>query len=124
MDRAASPRLDDETVYGRTDAGQREAVFGLDGLDEDPCMGRSERSRLIVARNPRPVSARISPTPTSPLVLRADQWLPIEGGYRLRDRIPSARFQATAGAGHLMQEDAPEAIVGAVLTFLAEIAAS
>jgi len=53
----------------------------------------------------------------------ADQWLPIEGGYRLRDRIPSSRFQAIVGSGHLMQEDAPEAIVGAVLEFLPQVAA-
>jgi pimeloyl-ACP methyl ester carboxylesterase len=60
-------------------------------------------------------------SPTLILWGEADQWLPIECGYRLRDRIPSARFQAVAGSGHLMQEDAPEAIVGAVLRFLPEI---
>jgi hypothetical protein len=62
--------------------------------------------------------------PTLVLWGEADQWLPIEGGYRLRDRIPSAQFQAVADSGHLMQEDAPEAIVGAVLRFLPEAVAS
>jgi pimeloyl-ACP methyl ester carboxylesterase len=62
--------------------------------------------------------------PTLILWGEADQWLPIEGGYRLQKRIPSARFQAVPGSGHLMQEDAPEAIVGAVLRFLPEGAAS
>jgi pimeloyl-ACP methyl ester carboxylesterase len=32
--------------------------------------------------------------------------------------IPSARFQPVPNAGHLMQEDAPEAIVAAALAFL------
>jgi pimeloyl-ACP methyl ester carboxylesterase len=62
--------------------------------------------------------------PTLILWGEADQWLPIEGGYRLRDRIPGARFQAVAGSGHLMQEDAPEAIVGALYRFLPEVVAS
>jgi pimeloyl-ACP methyl ester carboxylesterase len=62
--------------------------------------------------------------PTLILWGEADQWLPIDGGYRLRDRIPSARFQAVAGSGHLMQEDAPEAIVGALLRFLPQVIAS
>jgi pimeloyl-ACP methyl ester carboxylesterase len=61
--------------------------------------------------------------PTLILWGEADQWLPIEGGYQLRDRIPSARFRAIAGSGHLMQEDAPEAIIGAVLNFLSEVPA-
>ena len=61
--------------------------------------------------------------PTLILWGEADQWLPIEGGYRLRDRISSAQFQAVAGSGHLMQEDAPEAIVGAVSRFLPEVVA-
>lgn len=62
--------------------------------------------------------------PTMILWGEADRWLPIEGGYRLRDCISSARFQAVAGSGHLMQEDAPEAIVGAALSFLRDAAAS
>ena len=59
--------------------------------------------------------------PTLILWGEADQWLPIEGGYRLRDRIPGARFQAVEGSGHLMQEDAPEAIVGAVSRSLPQV---
>jgi pimeloyl-ACP methyl ester carboxylesterase len=62
--------------------------------------------------------------PTLILWGEADQWLPIEAGYRLRDRIPGARFQAVAGSGHLMQEDVPEAIVGALYRFLPEVVAS
>jgi pimeloyl-ACP methyl ester carboxylesterase len=62
--------------------------------------------------------------PTLILWGEADQWLPIESGYRLRERIPSARFLAVAGSGHLMQEDAPEAIVGAALHFLRDVPAN
>lgn len=47
-----------------------------------------------------------------------DQWIPLERGRHLASVIPSARFQAVPNAGHLMQEDAPEAIVAAALEFL------
>ena len=44
-----------------------------------------------------------------------DQWIPLERGRQLAAVIPEARFQAVPNAGHLMQEDAPEAIVAAAL---------
>lgn len=47
-----------------------------------------------------------------------DQWIPIERGRALQQMIPGAQFQAIANAGHLVQEDAPEAIVAAMLRFL------
>jgi len=56
--------------------------------------------------------------PTAILWGDEDQWIPIEAGYRLRDLIPCARFQAVPHAGHLVHEDAPEAIVGTVLSLL------
>ena len=62
--------------------------------------------------------------PTAILWGEEDRWIPIEAGHRLRKRIPSARFQAVPNAGHLMHEDAPEAIVGAVLNFLSDVPAS
>jgi pimeloyl-ACP methyl ester carboxylesterase len=34
------------------------------------------------------------------------------------ERIPDARFRRVPGSGHLMQEDAPEAIVGELLDFI------
>lgn len=46
-----------------------------------------------------------------------DQWLPVEHGHRLANLIKHAALQVVAGAGHLVQEDAPEAIVGAILAF-------
>jgi pimeloyl-ACP methyl ester carboxylesterase len=62
--------------------------------------------------------------PTLILWGEEDQWLPIANGLRLKDRMPSARFEAVDGAGHLMQEDAPEAIVAALMRFLPAAAAS
>jgi pimeloyl-ACP methyl ester carboxylesterase len=62
--------------------------------------------------------------PTMILWGEEDRWIPIEAGHRLRERIPSARFQAVPNAGHLMHEDAPEAIVGAVVSLLSVAAAS
>jgi pimeloyl-ACP methyl ester carboxylesterase len=48
-----------------------------------------------------------------------DRWIPIERGRQLQREIPGARLRAIAGAGHLVQEDAPEAIVAALLNPLA-----
>ena len=47
-----------------------------------------------------------------------DQWIPIDSARRLQRMIPGATLREIAAAGHLVQEDAPEAIVAAVLTFL------
>lgn len=48
----------------------------------------------------------------------ADGWIPIERGRELAGMIPGAHFLPVPGSGHLMQEDAPEAIVAALLDFL------
>jgi pimeloyl-ACP methyl ester carboxylesterase len=48
-----------------------------------------------------------------------DRWLPIEHGRRLSMLIPAARLRPVAGSGHLMQEDAPEAIIAAIDPILA-----
>jgi len=47
-----------------------------------------------------------------------DRWIPIERGRELASRIPNATLRRVPGAGHLVQEDAPEAIVAALLDFL------
>ena len=47
-----------------------------------------------------------------------DQWIPIERGRALHRMIPGSQFYPVPNAGHLVQEDAPEAIVAALLRFL------
>lgn len=47
-----------------------------------------------------------------------DEWIPYERGQTLAERIPNAGFHLISGASHLVQEDAPEAIVATVLNFL------
>lgn len=56
--------------------------------------------------------------PTQILWGEDDQWIPLERGRQLAAVIPEARFQPVPKAGHLMQEDAPEAIVAAALRWL------
>jgi len=47
-----------------------------------------------------------------------DGWIPIARGRELASRIPGATLHCVPHAGHLVQEDAPEAIVAALLGFL------
>jgi pimeloyl-ACP methyl ester carboxylesterase len=47
-----------------------------------------------------------------------DQWIPVERARQLQQTLPGAQLQVIANAGHLVQEDAPEAIVAALLGFL------
>lgn len=51
--------------------------------------------------------------PTCILWGEEDQWLPVDHGRRLSELIPGAVFRSVAGSGHLMQEDAPEAVIAA-----------
>ncbi|TPI77680.1 alpha/beta hydrolase [Mesorhizobium sp. B2-8-9] len=44
-----------------------------------------------------------------------DEFIPLKDGEELARRIPNASFTVIANAKHLVQEDAPEAIVAAVL---------
>jgi len=47
-----------------------------------------------------------------------DRWIPLERGHELVRRIPGSGLLSVPGAGHLVQEDAPEAIVAALLAKL------
>ncbi len=49
----------------------------------------------------------------------ADAWIPVERGHELAAMIPDCDFSTISGAGHLVQEDAPEAVVAAALRFFA-----
>jgi len=57
--------------------------------------------------------------PTSILWGEEDTWIPLERGRELARRIPGATFTPVAQARHLVQEDAPEAVVATVLDLLA-----
>ena len=55
--------------------------------------------------------------PVSLLWGTKDEWIPIDRGRHLANLITDCEFREITGAGHLMQEDAPEAIVAAALNF-------
>lgn len=63
------------------------------------------------------VEARLSTIgcPTTVVWGEEDAWIPVEQGGRLAALLPDARLVTVPGAGHLVQEDAPEAIIAAVL---------
>jgi pimeloyl-ACP methyl ester carboxylesterase len=46
-----------------------------------------------------------------------DQWIPVEQGRKLAAMIPDRTFLEIPDSGHLMQEDAPEAIIAAACRF-------
>lgn len=56
--------------------------------------------------------------PTLVLWGEDDQWIPAARGLELQQAIPGATLQVVPRAGHLVQEDAPEAVVAALLGFL------
>jgi pimeloyl-ACP methyl ester carboxylesterase len=49
---------------------------------------------------------------------KEDTWIPVERGRTLAERIPNAHLRLIPNAGHLVQDDAPEAIIAALLDFL------
>jgi pimeloyl-ACP methyl ester carboxylesterase len=56
--------------------------------------------------------------PVSILWGEEDQWIPIKRGRKLASLIPQAQFHGVPRAGHLVQDDAPEAIVARLKDFL------
>lgn len=48
---------------------------------------------------------------------REDQWIPVERGRELAGLLPDCPLSEIPACGHLMQEDAPEAIIAAALRF-------
>lgn len=55
--------------------------------------------------------------PTLLLWGQEDDWIPVARGRQLAALLPGCDYREIAGSGHLMQEDAPEAIVVAALSF-------
>jgi len=58
--------------------------------------------------------------PVSILWGEKDEWISCERGYSLAERMPGASLHLIPYASHLVQEDAPEAIVSTVLNFIQE----
>ncbi|MBY8965367.1 alpha/beta hydrolase [Algiphilus sp. NNCM1] len=50
----------------------------------------------------------------------ADTWIPVEQGRRLASALGNARFHGIADVGHLIIEEAPGALLGEILRFLAQ----
>ena len=48
----------------------------------------------------------------------ADRWISVEDGRKLASMIPGSVLKVIPDAGHMVQEDAPEAIVAALFGFL------
>jgi pimeloyl-ACP methyl ester carboxylesterase len=46
-----------------------------------------------------------------------DAWIPVTKGQELAARIPDARLEPIAGAGHLVPEDAPAELTAALIAF-------
>ncbi|TPM28092.1 alpha/beta hydrolase [Mesorhizobium sp. B2-3-5] len=57
--------------------------------------------------------------PVSLLWGEEDRWISPDSGAKLAAMLPDCTLTLVPGSGHLMQEDAPEAIVGAALRFFA-----
>jgi pimeloyl-ACP methyl ester carboxylesterase len=53
-----------------------------------------------------------------------DAWVPLDRGRELSRRIPAADFHTVAHAGHLVPEDAPEAVLATVLDTLTRTSTS
>jgi len=49
-----------------------------------------------------------------------DAWIPWMRGQALADAIPGSRFERVEGAGHLVQEDAPDALTRLIMDFLTD----
>lgn len=58
--------------------------------------------------------------PVSLLWGTEDEWIPLADGRRFAAMIPGDRWQEVPDSGHLMQEDAPDAILAEALAFFGD----
>lgn len=56
-------------------------------------------------------------TPTLLLWGEEDEWVPIEKGYTLHEKIVGSQFKPIPHAGHLVQEEAPAVVLGHIIKF-------
>jgi len=50
-----------------------------------------------------------------------DTWVPVERGRELAAQIPNAELRVLSGAGHLVHEDKPSELTGALFDFLSDL---
>jgi pimeloyl-ACP methyl ester carboxylesterase len=93
------------------------------GVYEKPWLGDSGQAafyRQIAQMDQKftdEIEHRYGPMPFPVEILwgENDNWIPVATGERLAAKLTAGRLTRIASAGHLVQEDAPEAIVAAVL---------
>lgn len=97
----------------------------LDGIVQ-PWRGEKGRRAFYrqIAQAEQRFTDEITPqyaTIRRPLLLvwgEEDAWIPIDTGRKLHTLIPGSQFRAIPNAGHLVQEDQPEALFKAIQQFL------
>lgn len=109
-------------AYLQTSAAER---LGEDALDAymSPWLGAVGKPAFYrqIAQMDQRYTDEIEPLyapldcPTTVLWGENDTWIPITQGRKLADRLTGGVLTEVPGAGHLMQEDRPEAIVAAML---------
>jgi len=105
-------------VYANAERVTSETVSAW--WDPVPVPG-TRRAALAAIRSSRrgyeDVASRIT-APTLVLWGKEDRMLPLSAGVSLAQEIPGARFVALPGAGHVPQEETPEAFAGTFAEFL------
>lgn len=49
---------------------------------------------------------------------KEDEWIPLDRGYTLHEKIKNSQMKVIPGAGHLVQEDSPTMLLAALIAFL------
>jgi pimeloyl-ACP methyl ester carboxylesterase len=108
-------------VYARADRVTEETVS--DWWDPVPVPGTRRAALAAIRSSPagyEDVARRIA-APTLVLWGKQDRMLPLSAGAALAEEIPAARFVALPDAGHVPQEETPEAFARTVSAFLGEL---
>lgn len=112
-------------AYIRTALPVSPAAYVMEAL-LDPWLGQQGQPALYrqIAQGDerhtdefRPHLARLD-CPTLILWGEDDPWIPVHRGHELATLIPQAELRTIAGAGHLVQEDAPGEVLRHLLQFL------
>jgi len=78
---------------------------------------------LVLASRPLDLERHLDELHMPVLVLTGDddRWVPAEQSIRLASELPSAELVVVPDCGHLLQEEAPAAFMGATSAFLAKL---